>query len=342
MSLIPDTKYMLWEWAFFIGYLLVAILAFTMNGFVLYTIYRKDRISNTYKLIANQAVSDVMCGVTYFFAWFVCSKAVVDWNQGQGAILCDLMIIFKVSTYFVSVYTMMIIALDRYVKLYYPSSSGLRAKVYIPVSWVAALITATINEINFPVGEFFTPTRLIGCRISMPNGHAFFRYRYNYLLMYFGLLANFVVSAYCYFHVAKVVSGREAVGNRTEGQRKQLEQTKRNTVKMLIAMTVCYFLQSAPLFNAWLIATFVAPILPECNNLLDLPNWYYPLYFSAVLTTVTNPILLCYFSSEFRRELSIFGRRVLFLSLLEPESGGTEMTNSSRVRTSRSRSLTNA
>src|SRR5690349_12707052 len=101
------------DWFLFGLYWFVALLAFIGNGFILKVIFKRKKLTNTYKLIANQCFSDGVCGLIYMSLWFFCSTKFLTFANGNGVYVCEVIVIVKVGTFVVSVFTMAAISMDR-------------------------------------------------------------------------------------------------------------------------------------------------------------------------------------------------------------------------------------
>ncbi|KAI1291827.1 Chemokine XC receptor 1 [Halotydeus destructor] len=305
--------YELSEWSSLVTYPLLSLFAMIGNSVILAVILEGKKISNTYKLIINQCVADTVCGFVYHPLWIVCSSWAVSLGNGTGATICDLFNLVQVGTFFVSAYNMAVIAMDRYLKLYYPMSDGLKASTYVPMTWVFGMLSAAINSFHFSVGEFFTPYRLIGCRKSFPVKIEFLEKRYNYLFVFVFTNGCLSLVAFAYYKVVMKIRQRQTVGKVSQEKSTQRDEAKMRTTYMLITTAVAYIVLCGPLFSAFAIDYYIYKLLPECSAAAVLPSWFMFVYFCAVSSTAVNPVIFCYFNLEIRKQFKKVVKRLFGL-----------------------------
>lgn len=295
------TEYTVKDWSIFTIYLIISLVAFLGNLFVLQVIINKKKLTNTYRLIANQCVSDGICGLIYMSLWFTCSTASLDTERGFFA--CEFILLIKVATIAVSGMTPCVIALDRYFSLYHPGKLSMRSNIWIPIIWILAFIAAFVNNLNFEVSEFFTPIRLIGCRVTFETDIEFFKKRFNYLFIIAIVISTLAVTIVAYYKIVRKFTETKPMTSEIESPADfALEKAKRNTVNMLITMTAFFTGLMAPFYTTLLIDTFY-PIFPKpCNQATEPPIWWISVYVMLISSTLVNPFIMGYFQEEFGQE----------------------------------------
>lgn len=292
------------EWMLFSAYLVSALFAIVGNGLIIHLIRVTKKTSNTFQLIVNQCCSDAICGSIYMSLWFFCSTNCIKSGNGFGLFNCECVLLIKVATFFVSIYTMTVISVDRYVKLYYPHSRGLKARISIPLTWFAGILTALFCNPHFQVAEFFTPGRLIGCRVALPFDLGFLKKHYNFGIVLLLVGSAFGIISFSYYKVIRKIYSRQTLGLRNDAKLKQMEDKKRNTILMLIVMVVSSYTLCGPLFVVLGTDYWFIQLLPAvCNENTIQPVWYLIIYFTCVSSTSVNPFIFFYFNREFRYKL---------------------------------------
>ena len=75
----------------------------------------------------------------------------------------------QILSYYISTFTMTVIAFDRYRIVHYPL--GARMKPWRPISliWAVSTVFVLPTMVSMRISEYFTPKRLIYCRIVFPS-----------------------------------------------------------------------------------------------------------------------------------------------------------------------------
>lgn len=151
------------EWLIFGLYLFVSLFAILGNSFIIFVIVRGRHSSNTFLLIANQSISDLLCGVVFISLWFFCSSRVIQLGL-IGVRSCEVAMVLKLSTFFVSSLTMMALAKEQHRVVFNPNSSPINPVSLISAIWLIGLLIGVWTMLNYQITEFFTKERLFGCR----------------------------------------------------------------------------------------------------------------------------------------------------------------------------------
>lgn len=148
------------DWTIMALYLITAVLAIVGNIFVCLVIYNKKNLrSNTYILIVNMAVSDVIAGVMISMNFFFCSTLLLETGSFARG-MCGVQKTIQILTYYVSAWTMAVIAIDRYRLVCKPLSSKMTPKWPIILIWSASAMFVTPLLFSVRVAEFFTPNKV--------------------------------------------------------------------------------------------------------------------------------------------------------------------------------------
>ncbi|KAI1283154.1 Substance-K receptor [Halotydeus destructor] len=308
------------EWSIFVLYIIIAILAIIGNSFVIFVIMKRKQSSLTFLLIANQAASDLLCGVVFISIWFFCSSKVI--NLGLiGIKSCEVAMVLKMSTFFVSAITMTLVSRERYRSTCHPETKSMGPLTMILIIWLAGLLIAFWTLLNMQINEFFTEDRLFGCRrsfvIESPFTHSKYNFVFTFLLV--GVLPINIMGFYYYKVIRRL---REDSNDDYYTQTKEdMKETKQLT-KMLILIVVFYFLLGSPVYLMILIDSFSISILPDnCGAGVSQPAYYMVSYWMAASSNCINPFIYCKYGPEFREELKmLFCRQEVVERIAEDHS----------------------
>ena len=99
---------------------LIAITAIIGNGFICFTIKQNSNLHTaTFVLIVGQAISDMLFAVCLMGVFIVCSEWFIE-NPNIGAFPCSIVGTMFTASYIISSLTMTVIAIERYVLVFYP------------------------------------------------------------------------------------------------------------------------------------------------------------------------------------------------------------------------------
>lgn len=304
---IPEKSYNLSDYFLVALFAFSSFLAITSNTFILWVIYSKRMCSTTYVLISCQAVSDLLCGLQTPLAWTFCSYSLI--KDYDTEVPCDVIRTFQMTSFFVSVYSMMAIAIDRYSKLYLVDKR-INCRLAIASIWLIGFAISVLQLINSKSAVFFLPNRFEGCRVSLRSDLKFFSEEYGLLRFImttvFANVVPLIVTAVLYGKVIAKVNERKVVGNQINSERRNtLEMRKRKTVIMLIIIFVSYSVMTVPLYIIVIISKVIPGMLPQ-PCLEDMPPSTIPIktsLFMLSLTTSTNFFILVWFNDEFNSAL---------------------------------------
>ena len=137
------------------------------NLFVCYVISKFPKFkSTTFTLLFNMAVSDLISGLVITLQWFFCSQFFI---QNYSPRLCVINKSLQILSYYISTYSMMFIAVDRFMLIKYPHNKGLPMNKYFCVSltWCVGILFSMTTLINMRINVYFGKN-LISCLIAYP------------------------------------------------------------------------------------------------------------------------------------------------------------------------------
>lgn len=299
--------YSSFEWLLFTMSVCCAITSIVGNFLIMKVIYAKTKSSVTFLLIACQASSDLLFGVMSLVHWITCSDFLItNYSFGNA---CDFTWTLKVSSFFVSVFVMLTISLNRFLKLYYPTSQlEINAHYAKPLIWLASLVLAAFYVINSRLSITFTDYNLKGCRVAFRNDFAMFNSKFAFmrlsLVLFIGNFIPLLITGFLYFKIIVKVNERTAINMGINDSRAMVIATrKRNTVKMLITVYVAYLITTLPINVLGFIGKLMtanSSTMVACTPWSRAPLWIRFLNFWLQLSTVINFFIMIKFNDDFR------------------------------------------
>lgn len=205
----------------------ISILSITGNSLVILVIAKDKKMQTVTNIfIANLASADIFLGM--FATPFQFHPALHQrWDFPH--ILCKLAPFFKVLSVTVSVFTLTIISIDRYVAVIYPLKAGF-SKCYAIVSLLFIWLLGFGS--SFPEGYFYSVNieykdgnPVPFCSPSWPSEN-FSKYYYSYLMLVQYLLPLCVI-LFAYMRIACRIWGTEAPGNSIDNRDSARQKTKK-------------------------------------------------------------------------------------------------------------------
>ncbi|KAI1297704.1 Tachykinin-like peptides receptor 86C [Halotydeus destructor] len=201
------------------------------------------------------------------------------------------------------------IAIERYIKLYYPHSKrSLNAKAAILVTWTLAILLTVVQMQNLRIAQYFTEHKLIGCMnaFSESSEVPFFHHHYNYpLAVILGGVVPLVVIVVTYtLVIGRLRERNRSVSFKSDIRSHEKEKTSRKTIRMLIIMVIVYVILITP--NTLLTITdyFFADLTKGCSTSTMKPSYFRFFYYMAQVSTCANVFILYWYTKSFQEELA--------------------------------------
>ncbi|KAJ8028651.1 Prokineticin receptor 2 [Holothuria leucospilota] len=272
------------------------------DTFLCMLIIRHQRLrSVTNLLIANLAVSDVIVAIICVPIKLVYYIR-MQWIGGKT--LCRLVGTLQVASLFVSVNTLLVIAIDRYIGIFWPLRPRLKKTTLVVIiigiwlfSFLVALPTPINIEMNSGIGEN-------GHVVSICQEHWYDRTlgrMYISFITFSEFLVPCFLMGFIYFSIAqRLWFHRTLPGNQTDQNREISLIRKRKTIPTLITVVVAFFLCWAPYYGYNLALQFRHDNFEEMGSLLTV---YFVVESVAMLNSVISTIIYLFMSPIFRAEL---------------------------------------
>ncbi|CAL1689338.1 unnamed protein product [Lasius platythorax] len=226
------------------------------------------------------------------------------WTLGVG--LCKIRAYVSEMSSYVSVLTIVVFSLERYLAICHPlhlyAMSGLKRPVrFIVGAWLLALIFAlpfavytTVNYIEYPPTSGRYSEESAMCAMLLPNMPKFPLYELSCLIFFLvPMLSIAVLYVRMGLRIQSNGLGRSIEGS-VHGETRQA-QSRKAILRMLSAVVITFFICWAPFHAQRLLYVY------QVSAFNDINEWLYPLggclyYFS----TTANPILYNVMSAKYR------------------------------------------
>ena len=252
-------------------YFFTAVTAMLGNLFVCYVIHKTPKFKSiTFTLLFNMAVSDFCSGLVILLQWLFCSYHIIEHYSPR---LCVLSKSFQILSYYVSTYSMMVVAIDRFMLIKHPHSKGLNTNKYLCccATWLVGGLFSLTTLFNMRINEYFGPKHLISCRIAFPvDGQLAFILRKHRIavLIVSQFLIPLLAIIFLYSIIWDTIRKREIVGNSADvSRRKQFSKNKKKLIKMLIIVVLAFVVAWTPVHTIHFINFYIIQLLPKsCNS----------------------------------------------------------------------------
>ncbi|KAI1298727.1 putative G-protein coupled receptor 83 [Halotydeus destructor] len=292
------------------GHMVMDIVTIILNIFVVDVICRRRELkSNTFILLANQAVSDILFATFDSFIFFMCSQVMLKNRFTQ--LLCESNYVIVTVGFQTSVWFLAAVAYDRFNALYFPRKGSVNIKPVVITIWVVISILMFSFFIDHQMTAYFGEVILENdCFQGFPelSDNWFVQSELSNKVPIF--VVNFLpavfVGSLCTAIIMKLKSLR-SVGNKTSEQITARQQRKEKVIKMLLFIILVYYVFTAPMTLLFMSALFIRKGKTNgCATKLltkSVTRMLRVFAFSCRFAGISNPIILCYYNEIFRSEM---------------------------------------
>ncbi|CAL8097238.1 unnamed protein product [Orchesella dallaii] len=290
-------------------------------------------------LLANMAISDILCALMFPVGLLVCWDSII---LRTGHTMCIVAKVIQLLSFQVSSITMLVVSVDRFLLVHYPL---LRAHRVLPVVavmvavWVMSLAVIIGTSPSLAFHRYFTPGKsYIKCEIAM----VFSTHVLSPAAQRIGLIiANLIhfwipltVICLCYGSISWKVLKRN-VGSMTASQQDILLRAKWKTIKMLIASVSVFFICWFPFFILNIL-DFIGN--PQRERPCNKSGSFFIAVWIAFTSCCWNPFVYWIYSKDFREGLRICEYLVCFKCSFNscPNNRGSTTDGDSGQRTRKS------
>ena len=276
------------------------------NSLIVLIIYKTPTLRKPINLlIANMAISDLLFPI-FLFPVLLAEMHVGSWLIGGtlGQALCKLHTFLADASSFVSIQSLVLIAVDRFGAVVLPLRSPLITRKLCPFFIIATWITAMAVFSPLLVANKLVKyrERLMCVRLWMEffGGSTFANYFLAVAVVF--LCIPFVLVVILYSIILMKLKIQAHPGEQSVSAEEQRTRRNRNVLKMAIAIVVVFFICFIPYFSNFLIVSLSAPdssIWFSCS--FDL--YFILAYYMSNTNSAINPIICLIFSSNYRQAL---------------------------------------
>ncbi|XP_017461150.1 PREDICTED: prolactin-releasing peptide receptor-like, partial [Rhagoletis zephyria] len=271
-------------------YAAICLLGVAGNGLVFFSVARNPAMhSVTNVFISNLAFSDILLSL---FAVPITPLYLLVYRAWHfGAVLCHLLPFAQGASIYISAFTLMSIAIDRYQVIMYPLRARMKMNVCIGIILAIWLVTAVITS---PYAYYMKLPIVLYCDEQWPGDSV--RLSYTVLTSILQFVVPLLIIGFCYTKVCgKLWDRTKSIPGSVSARREEQERERaRRTNTMLICMVVCFVLSWAGLNIYNLLMDFV--------KLQHNTTAFLVLHVIAMSSVIYNPILYGVLNENFRKE----------------------------------------
>ncbi|CAL4098090.1 unnamed protein product, partial [Meganyctiphanes norvegica] len=280
-----------------LAYSIIIAISLFGNLLVCHVVIRTRRlhtVTNTF--LANLAFSDLL--MTALNIPFNVARVLLD-DWPFGGFMCSMVPCVQVMSVYVSAFTMVAIALDRYQVIVHPLKPRLGAVhglVIIGVIWCLAALFSIPTAMYHQVAKIYTYKMLTRCQARFPEPALEFRKWLTLATFLSQYAIPLSITAVAYLAVTRKVWWRVIVGAATQEQLSLQTKAKKKTVKMLLVVVVMFAICWLPLNTYHLVTDFATAQGPRrhSSTVFFICHWF------AMSNVCYNPFIYCWLNDHFR------------------------------------------
>ena len=285
---------------------LILIVSLVGNSLIGIIVYKTPNLRKPINfLIANMALSDLL------FPIFWLPKRLLDlhvdsWliNGVLGQILCKLHAFLVEASSFVSVQSLVLIAVDRFRAVVVPLRSPLISRrlcpFFILTTWIVAMAVASPNLFVYKLVENPGEMKCEGLWAETFGEKSLDIYNLTGVSVFFYIPMILLVAIYSIILIK--LKKQAHPGEQSANAEEQRKKRNRNVLKMAIAIVLAFFLCWIPSYTLGLINQISAP-KSSIRSSCSFQVCYTFTYFLAFAYCAINPTILFISSSNYRQGL---------------------------------------
>ena len=256
-------------------------------------------------LIANMAMSDLLYPI-FLFPVRLAHLHVGSWLIGGtlGQALCKIHPFLSDVSSSVSIQSLVLITVDRFVAVVIPLRSPLITRklcpLFIVATWIVAMAVLSPYLVAFKLFKYQGRLMCECLWIEAFGGNTYANYALAIAIVFFYIPLVLVVILY--FIIIIKLKMQAHPGEQSAHAEEKRTRRNRNVVKMATAIVVAFFICWIPFSCNWIIVSFSAPdslIFSSCSFYL----YHIVTFFMACANCAINPIICLILSSNYRQAL---------------------------------------
>ncbi|XP_054166202.1 G-protein coupled receptor 83-like [Oppia nitens] len=309
------------QWALIVLYSLTAIIAFCSHVTVIMVLYYGKKSSRELKkFLINLSLSDVcmaLCSIPFTYTHFMLGHWVFH------PFLCPLASMATITALCVSVYTMIVIGIDRYYAILHPlRHTGFvetKGVLILALIWLVGALLAMPNMLTMRTTTFkYNSEILLDCREEW-GGSGGEIYSITLLLVTFALPLCGLI--FIYGSIGYTILTRKPVG-----ESQQLANTRSiasiKAIKMMSMVVILFAICWTPIqmfnFVIWIFGDSLKTRTQFQMNIYV--SSFFICHWLAMAHSLVNPFIYCFMSDNFRSDLKYFCSQLKRRSLLRSSS----------------------
>ncbi|XP_067129464.1 prolactin-releasing peptide receptor-like [Centruroides vittatus] len=281
---------------FYCLYVIIFVIGVCGNVLVCYVVFRnKSMHTVTNIFITNLALSDILL-CTFAVPFTPLYIFMSEWVF--GAVLCHLVPYAQGVSVYISAFTLMSIAIDRFFVIIYPFKPRLQINLCLSVIvlvWVSGAL------LTLPYGIFMDHLTGDGrhyCDEVWP--HESIRRTFGFSTSILQFVIPFIIISFCYLRVCLKLRDRARTkpGAKSLKKEEMERERTRRTNRMLISMVMIFGASWLPLNVYNLVVDFYIP----AAQWKYLSAFYFLSHAAAMSSTCYNPFLYAWLNENFRKE----------------------------------------
>ena len=292
-------------------YCLIFVLALMGNIFIGIIVYRTRSMRKPINFfIVNMAMSDVLFPI-FCFPYTVTNVYFNYWLLGGpvGQALCKLYVFLADVSLFVSIQSLVLIAVDRFGAVVFPLHSPLisskQCRFFILTTWIIAVAAYIPKAMAFQLVEYQEGL------VCVPKWNEVFGESLSHRNYVFSMLVIFwyvplVLIAILYMTVVIKLKSQNIPGEGSANGREQQSRRQKNVLKMSIAIVVTFIICWLPGTIRW----FLVSYQPDSTMTASCGFQYFALIASCLahFNSAINPCISFIFSGNYHQGLKNLSR----------------------------------
>ena len=275
---------------------LVSLAGNTLIGIIVYKTKTMRKPINF--LIVNMAMSNLLFPI-FLIPWDIQGLYINSWLIGGplGQALCKLVGFLPGVSIFVSIQSLVLIAVDRFGAVVFPLRSPLiRSKLcsfFILATWIIAMALHSPYLFALKLVEY--PEELVcGLRWKEVFGESYYYYEVSISMIYY--LIPLVLIATLYITIYIKLKSRKIPGEQSANAEQQRQQSEPNVLKMATDIVLGFAVCLLPCCIVWFLVFFVSDIWSLCG----FQYFDFFAFFVARINCAMNPCICFIFSKNYR------------------------------------------
>ncbi|XP_064467308.1 prolactin-releasing peptide receptor-like [Ornithodoros turicata] len=285
---------------FYCIYVLIFIVGVCGNMLVCFVVFHKNNMQTvTNFFIANLAMSDILlCTLAVPFTPLY--HFMTTWVF--GSVLCHVVPYAQGVSVYISAFTLMAIAIDRYFVVIYPFRARMRLRVSVGIVlsiWVVSGLLTLPYGIFMTLIQDNTDEKRFYCEEEWP--YEVNRKTFSSLTTTLQFLVPFSIISFCYVRVCCKLRDRVRAKPGAKSLKQMERMRTRRTNRMLIAMVIIFATSWLPLNLYNLVADFYIPASKWAYS----NAFFFVSHAVAMSSTCYNPFLYAWLNENFRKEFKL-------------------------------------